>query len=101
MTPEVRIRRKEDKLLAESGKAEVRARVFSDGVLYVGKYRGEADELAAIAGALREEFSSILSFERDAGWNAALEAAGYRVHRRKAFVERDLTTLEEFEIPFE
>ena len=101
MTPEVRIRRKEDKLLAEYGTAEVRARVFSDGVLYAGKREGEENDLRAIARAFHAEFKSVLSFDRDADWNAMLEGAGYREHRRKAFVERDLTTLEEFEIPFE
>jgi GNAT superfamily N-acetyltransferase len=101
VTPEVRIRREGGKLLAEFGTAEVRARVFPDGVLYAGKCTGEAADLSAIVRAFRDEFRSILSFDRDAEWNAVLEEAGYRVHRRKAFVERDLTTLEKFEIPFE
>lgn len=46
----------------------------------------------ALADTVRAGAKQVLSWERekDAAWNAALDGAGFRVHRRKLFVRKDL-----------
>jgi len=102
----VSIRREEKRLtaVARGGAARVVVALSPDGTAYTKKREavsgatGEAG-LASIAFVLGLEFgrtgTRMLSWEReaDAAWNRHLIAAGFVVHRRKIFVERDLTTL--------
>jgi RimJ/RimL family protein N-acetyltransferase len=109
----IEIQREGDRIVmtADGGQARVEALVHPDGSFDPGKRevtRGAQGEaaLAAIAHALKEECArtnaSVLSWEReaDADWNRLLTDAGFRVHRRKIYVGRNLTDLGETASPF-
>jgi ribosomal protein S18 acetylase RimI-like enzyme len=92
-------------LTSEDGAALVHARVFPDRVIFAGQREAEAGPggdhaLAAIARAVAVEAARdgarVLSWERenDLDWNRHLLAAGFEVHRKKVFVERELADLE-------
>jgi RimJ/RimL family protein N-acetyltransferase len=98
-------------MTADGGEARIEALVHPDGSFGPGKRevapgaKGQA-ALATIARALKEECArtsaSVLSWEReaDADWNRLLTEAGFRVHRSKIYVGRDLANLGEVESPF-
>jgi len=103
----VEIRREKKKLVAAAGEVTVTAVDFGDGVIFPNRREGTDETgLAAVAGALRDLCAGtgeqVLSFERekDEAWNRMLSDAGFVVHRRKLFVERDLSDLPEEDHPF-
>jgi ribosomal protein S18 acetylase RimI-like enzyme len=106
---EVRIEREEERLTLTAGAARVLVHVFPDGVRYAFRRDPgpDGDGLAAIARALAGEVGQgggrVLSWEReqDEAWNGHLRSAGFAAHRRKVFVERDLSEPPEEDPPFD